>query len=318
RFIQLNKYTTTFGAFGIALMMIFIFRSPSMLSLFLIAKAISAFYQDMKVMFISNAVLLFSFLAIMTNYPDIVVVQNVTLENTFGMAFFVILFISLLTISSYIIIKQKRFFYNQIAISKETECRNIDFMIAADDKATGRRIDAKGYFTALSAFTQAFSAKIGIDDVFTEKIAILKELEAGVPAVKLLADHPSFVATDIDRLEDLLFTGNRKLRKVAIKISRSQAINVHRREIFSETQFKTFNHPSDSLEIKIIAFAIFYAALKKGTAGMPPLSEQDIYAAIVNSDYYYYNDPAVMKIYRENNEVFDAIVNDAFAAGRKV
>jgi hypothetical protein len=315
RFNQLNKYTTTFGVFGLAIAMIFIFQSPSMMSLLFIAYALGAFYQDRKVMLISNTMLLFTFLALMTNYREFFAVANDTLENDFGLFFFVIIFISLLTISQYIMIKQKGFFYNQIAISKETEFRNIDFMIEACEKSTGKKIDAKSYFAGVAAFAKALAAKIGIEDTFAEKIAVLKDLEAGMAPARLLEKHPDYTLETLERLEDLLVGGRHKLRKIAIKISRAQAVDVHRREIFSETQFKTFNHPSDSLEIKIVAFAIFYAALKKGTAGMRALSEAEIYEAIVNTDYYYYNDPAVMRIYRENNDVFDAIVKDAFAAG---
>jgi len=317
RFNQLNKYVTTFGVFGLAVAMIFVFQSPSMLSLLFIAYALAAFYQDRKVMFISNVLLLFMFLALMTNYRDFFSVANESLENDLGLFFYVIIFISLLTISQYIMIKQKGFFYNQIAISKETEFRNIDFMIDSCERATGKRIAAKGYFTALSAFAKAVSARIGIEDAFAAKIAILKDLEAGAARDRILADHPELNADALVRLSDLLFTNTHKLRKVALKISRAQAVDVHRREIFSETQFKTFNHPSDSLEIKIVAFAIFYAALKKGTSGMRPLSEKEIYDAIVHTDYYYYNDPGVMRIYRENSAVFDAIARDAFAAEAK-
>jgi len=313
-FNQLNKYVTTFGVFSVAVAMIFIFRSPSMLSLLFIAYAIAAFYQDRKVMLISNVSLLFTFLALMTNYRDFFTVENASAENDFGLFFFVIVFISLLTISQYIMIKQKGFFYNQIAISRETEFRNIEFMIDAGEKATGRTIDAAGYFAAVEAFAAALSAKIGVPDALGGTLAVLREIEAGEPCERIAARHPGQTPESLSRLADLLFTGRHKLRKVAIKIGRVRAVDVHRREIFSETQFKTFNHPSDTLEIKIIAFSIFYAALKRGSAGMRPLTEAEIYDAIVHTDYFYYNDPAVMRIYRENNAVFDAIARDAFAA----
>ncbi|HAQ57322.1 MAG TPA: hypothetical protein DCR44_08050 [Acholeplasmatales bacterium] len=313
RFNQLNKFVTTLGVFSVAVAMIFIFQSPSMLSLLFIAYAIAAFYQDRKVMLISNVSLLFMFLALMTNFRDFFKVENTSAENDFGLYFFVIIFISLLTISQYIMIKQKGFFYNQIAISRETEFRNIDFMIDMCEKATGSKIDTKGYFAAAEAFSKALSEKIGVDDAFAGKLAVLKDLEAGTKYERIIEKHPEVAADDLDRMSELLFTGRHKLRKVAIKMSRARAVDVHRREIFSETQFKTFNHPSDTLEIKIIAFAIFYAALKRGSAGMRPLSEAEIYDAIVHTDYYFYNDPAVMRIYRENNAVFDAIVKDAFA-----
>lgn len=312
RFNELNKYVTALGVFVLTIAMVFVFQSPSMLALLFIAYALAAFYQDRKVMLISNVFLFFAFLALMTNFRDVFGLSVETFENAFGLFFFVILFITLLTISQYIMIKQKGFFYNQIAIAKETEFRNIEFMIEAGEKATGRKVPGRGYFAALSTFTKALGARIGIEDAFAGKLDALRELEAGTPYDKILASHPELDATALVRLSDLLVTGTHKLRKVAIKLARVRAVDVHRREIFSETQFKTFNHPSDTLDIRIVAFALFYAALKRGIPGMRPLRETEIYDALVHSDYFYYNDPGVMRIYRDNSEVFDAIARDAF------
>jgi len=92
----------------------------------------------------------------------------------------------------------------------------------------------------------------------------------------------------------------------------SRHIEVKKREIFSETQFKSFNHQTDSLEIKIIAFVLFYTALKKGFAVLPGLPEEQIYDVLIHSDFYYYMDPRIIKVYQENSDVFDEIVKDAF------
>ena len=40
------------------------------------------------------------------------------------------------------------------------------------------------------------------------------------------------------------------------------------------------------------------------------LKEEEIKDLLFNSEYFYLVDPDIMKIYLENNEVFDTIVND--------
>jgi hypothetical protein len=310
RFNQMNQYTTTLGVFGIALAMIFIFKSPSMIATLFIAYAITAFYQDMKAMLLSNAFLLFAVIAILFKFPEYLDFAISTADNDFGVPFFFLVFIVILTISSYIIIKQKRFFYNQIALSKETEFRNIDLMIDLQNQVTGKTIDLAKYYENVAVFAKAFTEKIGTENVLLEKIQLLQELENHTSYATLLAKYPRYSKEDLDHLEDLLMGNHEKLMKLAIKISFAKDVHVKKREIFSETQFKSFNHQHDSLDIKILAFAVFYTSLKRGNAMMRPLTEEEIYNVLVYTDYYYTIDPRIMHIYQENNKVFDDIVTD--------
>ncbi len=314
-FYILNKYTTSFGVFSIATAMIFIFKSPAFISGLFIAYAIAAFYQDLKVILISNLYLFFAILMVMWNYPDYIAFQNAQAESDFGTFFFIILFVLLLTFSSYIIIKQKRFLYNQLALSKESEFRNIDLLIDAEKEATKHKIDITKYYKAVDAFTSAFSEKLAIDNVFSEKLKIMMALEKGTSIPTLLSKYPAYSDADFDRLEDLLISNNHQLRKACIKMTKMMDLDVKKREIFSETQLKSFNQPFDTLEIKILSFAVFYVSLRLGNDLQEPLSAEEVYNILVYTDYYYYNDPSIMKIFQENHQVFDAICQDYL--GRK-
>jgi hypothetical protein len=309
-FYRLNQYTTTFGIYTISIAMIFYFESPSMIAALFIAYAISAFYQDLKIMLLSNVFLFFAVISIIIRYPQYFTFANPSFENEIGVPFFFLVFIFVLTISSYIIIKQKRFFYNQIALAKESEFRNIDLLLDLQKQVTGRSIDLAKYYENVGAFTKAFSEKIQMDNVFTEKLEILQALENNTPFPLLHEKHPQLDKEEYDRIQDLLLGNHQKLMKLAMKISFAKDIHVKKREIFSETQFKSFNHQSDSIEIKILAFAVFYAALKRGNAAMRPLTEAEIYNVLVYTDYYYTIDPGIIRIYQENNAVFDDIVTD--------
>ena len=314
-FYILNKFITSLGVFGIVTAMIFVFKSPAFISGLFIAYAIAAFYQDLKVILISDLYLFFAILMVMWNYPEYLTFQNAQVESDFGTFFFIILFVLLLTISSYIIIKQKRFLYNQLALSKESEFRNIDLLIDADKEATKHKIDISKYYKAVEAFTSAFSEKLAIDNAFSEKLKIMVALEKGASISSLLAKYPDYTNSDFDRLEDLLISGNHQLRKTAIKMTKMMDLNIKKREIFSETQLKSFNQPYDTLEIKILAFAVFYVSLRSGNDLQSPLSAEEVYNILIYTDYYYYNDSAIMKIYEENHQVFDAICQDYI--GRK-
>jgi hypothetical protein len=312
RFYQLNKHTTTFGIYTVILLVIFTTRSPGMFPALFLAYAISAFYQDLKVMIVSDILLVFSIVMLMVNYPAVLNFPEGALEDNIGLGFFVFVFLSLLTIASFIIIKQKRFFYNQIALAKETEFRNIDLLIDLKAKTGVPDVATAKYYQRVREFTAAFAQKIEIDNGFLKRIDLLEALEKKTPVAAILSNHAEISKEELARLEDLLLSQHHKLLKLAIKLSQVQKIHIRRREIFSETQFKSFNHQSDNLEIKIIAFAIFYATLKHGNAFFRPLSEQEIRHVLIDTDYYYYNDPRIMRIYRANSAVFEDIVADIF------
>ncbi|MCK7487869.1 MAG: hypothetical protein MZU97_22005 [Bacillus subtilis] len=312
RFYQLNKHTTTFGIYTVILLVIFTTRSPGMFPALFLAYAISAFYQDLKVMIVSDILLAFSIITLMVNYPAVLNFPQGAAEDNIGLGFFVFVFLSLLTIASFIIIKQKRFFYNQIALAKETEFRNIDLLIDLKEKAGIPSVDTAAYYQRVRSLTAAFAKKIEIENGFLKRVDLLEALEKKTPISQILSSHPETTKEELSRLEDLLLSNHHKLMKLAIKLSQVQKIHIKRREIFSETQFKSFNHQSDNLEIKIIAFAIFYATLKHGNAFFRPLTEQEIRHVLIETDYYYYNDPRIMRIYRENSSVFEDIVADIF------
>lgn len=319
RFHQLNKYSTTFGIYAATLLTLFVSRSPGMFPALFVAYAISAFYQDLKVMILSDVILVFSIVAIMLQYPDIMHFPGGETSDNLGLGFFVFAFVTLLTIASYIIIKQKRFFYNQIAIAKELEFRNIDLLIELRQKVAPETVKQDDLFVAIEGFAAAFCKKLEIDEtVFLERIAIMKDIVRKKSKAELMAKYAGLTERELEFLEDLVLSGHKKLHKAAIKMSMLSRVHVKRREIFSETQFKSLNHQTDSLEIKIIAFAVFYAALKKGNAFLHPLSEEEIRGVLVDTDWYYSVDPRIMKAYKDNSRVFEDIVADVFGKECKV
>jgi len=306
----MNQYITTFGVFILAISMVFVFDSPAMIASLFIAYALTAFYQDIKVMWISNAFLVFAVLALIIRYPGLLEFPNPSQESDFAVPFFFLVFVFVLTISSFILVKQKRFFYNQIALSKENEFRNIDLLIDMQNQVRGRTMDLPKYYANTAAFAKAFSAKLQMENVFQKKIDILQALDSGTPVSVLQAKYPEFTKEELDRFQDLLLGNHEKLLKLAMKISYVKDVHIKKREIFSETQFRSLNHQSDNMEIKILAFAVFYASLRRGDSFMRPLTEDEIYNVLVYTDYYYTIDPGIIRIYQENNKVFDDIVND--------
>ncbi len=316
-FYTINKFITSLGVFGIATAMIFIFQSPVFIAGLFIAYAIAAFYQDIKVIIVSDIYLLFTIVMIAMNYPQYMAFTTGLAINDMGTFFFIALFLILLTISSYIIIKQKRFLYRQIALSKEGEFRNIDLLIDAKNEATKTKTDELHYYKTVDLFTKAFCEKLSIDNVFSEKIKIMSMLAKNGSFATIQAKYPSYSDDELRRLQDLSLTSHHKLRKIIIKYHQTKELDIKRREMFSEMQLKSFNHTYDSLEIKVLAFSVFYVSLRLGFDLQEPLSSDDVLQTLSSTDFYYVIDTKIMKLFIENHLVFDAIIRDQIEGGLK-
>ncbi|MBN2877351.1 MAG: hypothetical protein JXL85_06850 [Bacilli bacterium] len=316
-YLKVSKYILTLGMFSIVTAMVIIFQSPSIIPLLFVVYCVCAIYQDIKVMVISNIYFLFTIIFIVTNYPNLLLTQNNTTGSHFSISFFSILFLVMLSISSYIIMKEKSFFYNQISKSKEMEYRNIDLLLKLKHQTDKEDKEIEGLYTQTNEFLKAFSEKLEVPNIFEEKIKILIDLENAVDYKEILERNPEYSLLDIHRLNQLRISNRTALNRIAIKVSKTKTVDIKRREIFSATHFKSFNKQTDGIEIKIIAFVIFYVALKKGLLGLDKISDDEIFNTITNTDYYYYIDSRVMRIYEENSEVFEAIISDVFQSGGK-
>jgi hypothetical protein len=307
--LKLAMYVNTLGVYVIATVLILMFETPSIFTSLFLAYAISSIYQDYKVMIISNTALFVIGLLLAINFSGIFSIPgNTVIQNVF-IVIFLSLFVLLLTLSSYILIKRKSFFYNHLAQIKEAEVRNMDLLSEIEHIRTNHKLDTKGYYKDLMRFSDAISKKIGIENVFKRKIELLRDLETSSPQ-DLLSSYPEYHLDEIVAMKRMELTATSKMRHVAIKASKARDIEVLKKEMFSESQFKSFKHYSDERYVKIIAFVVFYVLLKIDKPYLKEMTEDQIKDVLYNSEYFYLIDADIMELYRNNNEVFDTVVND--------
>jgi len=312
--LKLSMYFTIIAIYIIASTLIFSFATPSIFTVLFLAYAVTSIYQDFKTMIMSSLFLFFSGGFLVSRFPKMfALVENET-PQTFIILLFVLVFVLLLTLSSYILIKRKTFFYNQLASIKESEIRNIDLMNEVAELKTGKKPDYSSYHRSLKAFSKVLSEKIGVDDLFGRRIEILKELKKHKP-IEIVDKYPEFDLTEIRELALMEFEVNNKITKLAQKASKSKNLDIQKKEIFSESQFKSFNHFGDSEYTKIISFAVFYTLLKIDKPYLKEIQEELLKDMLFNSEYFYRVDPKVIEVYLQNNEVFDTIVKDYLKGG---
>ncbi len=307
--LKIAMYISTLGVYIIAISLILRFQTPSMFTSLFLTYAITSIYQDYKAMILSNSALFISGTLLILRFPSIFEIVGNAESQTFFILVFLIVFVILLSLSSYILIKRKTFFYNQLAQIKESEIRNMELLLEIEKIKTNKTLDSKEYYNSLKIFSKELSKKIGIENVFERKIELLKDLKK-LEMSDILAKYTEYTLKEIDEIKYMELEIQKKMTMIGIKASKSQGIEVSRKEIFSESQFKSFKHFGDTQYVKIISFVVFYTLLKLDKPYLFELEEEKVKDVLLNSEYFYRIDRNIINIYLDNNDVFDTIVND--------
>lgn len=307
--LKLAMYANTIGVYVIAVVLIFEFQTPSVFTTLFLAYAITSIYQDYKSMLLSNLALFVSGTSMIFSYSE--VFEIATNQNPQNVSIFIFLtvFVLLLTLSSYILIKRKNFFYNQLAQIKESELRNIGLFYEIDYIKRKEKLNSEEYYESLSEFSKELSKKIGIENVFKRKIELLRDVKK-MQMSDILAKYTEYTKEEIDEISMMELEIHDKMKEIGLKSSQSYGVEVTRKEMFSESQFKSFKHFGDHKYIKIISFVVFYCLLKINKPYLSALEEEKIKDILYNSEYFYRVDRDIISVYLENNEVFDTIVKD--------
>ncbi|MGS0972644.1 MAG: hypothetical protein ACVCEJ_05355 [Candidatus Izemoplasmataceae bacterium] len=307
--LRIAMYINTMGVYIATIVLILQFQTPSIFTSLFIAYAVTAIYQDYKAMLLSSGLLFFAGLILLSGYSEIfTLVGNASPQEGFIIAFLVI-FVLLLTLSSFILIKRKTFFYNQLAQIKESEVRNMKLLMKIEKIKTNKELNSEKYYSSLLKFTEILSEKLEIENIFSDKIMILKDSRK-MSFSELLGKYNTYSKEEILEILELELETHEKMEMIGIKASKSINVNVDRKEMFSEAQFKSFKHEGDHRYIKIISFVVFYTMLKIEKPYLKSLTEEEIKDILFNSEYYYRIDRDIINIYLDNNQVFDTIVKD--------
>lgn len=312
--LKLSMYATILGLYIATDILIFYFKTPSIFTVLFLTYAVISIYQDLKAMILSSSLLFLSGFLLITEFPDIFATSQGSISEVIYVQIFLLIFVLLLTLSSYILIKRKTFFYNQLATIKEAEIRNIELMEEVIALNTKEKKDFKEYYQAIELFNEKLSEKIGVSNLLGRKIEILKDLKTKKP-LELEKKYPDYTLEELQELELLEFETHKKMQYLSIKASKSKDINVSKKEIFSESQFKSFKHINDSRYTQIISFVVFYTLLKIDKPYLKKIDEAQLKDILYNSEFYYRIDEDIINLYLNNSDVFETIINDYLKGG---
>ncbi|PAT02551.1 hypothetical protein CI105_00935 [Candidatus Izimaplasma bacterium ZiA1] len=307
-YLKILMYGSVIFIYFISIMIVFEFQTPSSFTGMFLAYAVTSIYQDYKSIMLSNFTLFLTGSLLVVRFPEIFSISNGNNPDTFIVLVFLLVFVLLLTLSSLILIKRKTFFYNQLAYVKEAELRNIRLLLNIQKILGKNEINQNSYYDKINAFSKAVSSKIGVDDIFKYRLILLEDL-CKLNDIEFTNKYTDVTIEEKQYISQMRVDILSKIRTISIKASQSFGIKVSKKEVFAETQFKSFKHSEDSNYSKIISFVTFYTLLKINKPYLKALDEEELRDVLLNSEYFHKVDRDIMNIYLQNSEVFDTIVN---------
>lgn len=308
--LKLSMYITSIALPLFSLSLIMDVQSPSVFTIMFLVYAIISIYQDRQATFINNTALFIIGTYVIFRYPEMFQMVEGQTTRTIYIYVFMLIFVALLSIASYVLIQRKVFYYNQVAKIKETEIRIINILVDLKQQYSQTKFDFNEYYDQLKEFSKEVTKKIDIENIFQARIDLLKELNEDTIA-KITKDHTHVKLRELEELKRLELDVHTKMHYLLVKASQIKNIDYSKNDIYNENHFPSFKHTFDNKYTKIIAFAVFYVMLKVDKPYLETLDGKTIRKLLKQDDFYHLIDPQIADIYFSHSKVIDKLVTEA-------
>ncbi len=312
--VRLSMYITAIGLYIITNGVILDVGTPSIFTLLFLTYAIISLYQDVKITFFNSALLFFSGLVILFAYSEIFAVTYTLSPSIIYIFTFLVIFIALLLVSSFVLIKRKNHFYQQVAEAKENEYKYIDKVFQIQEEYREKSINYEKYYEKLESFSEALSNTIGMDNVFKERISVLKDL-GRLKTKTVYKKYSDYTLPDLEELKQMELTTHKKMSYIAFKIAQSKEIIPDQKELLFEKKLPNLNDLEDDLDVKITAFSVFYILLRIGAFFIKPMSQEKIITVINSEEFNGIIDETILDIVNKNQDVLEDIILKHYKRG---
>ncbi|MFW6016534.1 MAG: hypothetical protein ACOCRK_08850 [bacterium] len=304
--LKLPMYITSIAIYVMSFSLIIDVQATSVYTILLLAYSLVALYQDKITAIINNVSLFFIGSFTVFRYPTL-------FEGATGQIVYVyiilLVFVALLSISSFILIKRKLFFYEKVAKMKEIEIRTINIVIDLKELYSRTKLNFHEYYSQLDTFFSKLSEEIKIENIFRERIEIIKNI-GQFNIENIIKKHPNVSTSNIKEIMRLELNVHSKMHYLLYKASQTKNTELTKINLFTDNQFPSFKHTFDHKYTKIIAFSVFYVLLKSEKIELSKLDGLTIRSLLEQDDFYHLIDSDIADIYFSNSKVIDKIVED--------
>ncbi|MFW6017130.1 MAG: hypothetical protein ACOCRK_11880, partial [bacterium] len=249
--LKLPMYITAIAIYVMSFSLIVDIQATSVYTILLLAYSLVALYQDKITAIINNISLLLIGSFTVFRYPNLF--EGATSQILY-VYIILIVFVALLSISSFILIKRKLFFYEKVAKMKEIEIRTINTVIDLRNLYSRTPFDFEDYYEQLDTFFSRLTEEIQIENVFSERIEIIKNI-GQYDLSDIIRKYPDVNASNIEEIKRLELKVHSKMHYLLYKSSQTKNSEQTKIHLFTDNQFPSFKHTFDHKYTKVIAFS---------------------------------------------------------------
>ncbi len=312
--IRLSMYITAIGLYIITNSFILDISTPSVFTMLFLTYAIISIYQDFKISIFNSGLLFLSGLVILFIYSDMFLVSDPLSPIILYVFSFLVIFIALLLVSSFVLIKRKNHFYQQVSEAKENEYKYIELLFKIQEKYRENTTNYESYYEKLESFSEALSNTIGMENIFKERIAVLKDL-GKLKTKTVYKKYSDYTLPDLEELKQMEITTHKKISYIAFKMAQASKIKPEQNELLFEKSLPTLNDIEDDLDVKVTVFSVFYLLLRIGGFYIEPLSHDEIMTIISSESFNGLVDEFVLSVALNNKESFENIITKYYKSG---
>ena len=301
---HISMYATAFGLYLIALGLILEIRHPSIFTILFLFYGVLAIYQHSKTSTLNNLFLFLSGSIIVLGFPNMFSTGSLVSITAYIYSFMLI-FVVILSVSSFILTKQKERFYWSVAGIREREIRMIKTVFELEDDLTDRQFDYASYYDKLDDFTKSLASAIGVKNVFSERIDILRELSISKEEM-LLNETEDYAAGDLEELKQLELKRYGKMPYVAFKAAQYATLDpdTGARTTNLDAITKSFDNHKDTDGVKIVAFSVLITLLRVNKPYLKSVSMDTIERLLEKDEFARLFDERLLKFFKSNKDVF--------------
>ena len=305
-----SMYATAIGLYLVGIGLILELSHPSIFTVLFLFYSIVAIYQHARTVLFNNILLFLGGTIVIFGFPDMFHTGGLS-STTLYVYVFLVIFVMLLSISSFILTKQKERFYWKIAMIKEHETRAIKIVFELGESLSDQYMDYTEYYDALESFSKALSSRLGFRNVFMERIDLLRELSLTDKEKTLIRQTPEYSRYDFEELKQMELKRNRKMPYVAFKAGQYHAFKFDEESSLGHIEdiTKSLDYTSDSQTVKIVAFAVFFTMLRIEKPYLHKLSMDQILHVLEEPDIRYLFDHELLKFFKDHATTFEKITS---------
>ena len=304
--LKIAMYINVLGLYIISSSLIIDTQSPSFYIGIFLVYAIVSIYQDAKATLINNIALFIVGILAISNNPNIFLLQSPNPISTVYLYVFLAVFVLLISIASSVFIKRKSKFFDKLTEIQEIEIRTLETLFELEEIHKARSLKSKHYLSSVNRFTERFTKDYDIENVFKEKLKIIKDLER-LNFEEVVLKYHNHTREEINEINNLRLSKVYRIRYLAYKIGFLEDTIIPKNKIYSDTRFTSLKHYEDSRYARIIAFVVLYVLLRLDNPVYRGLNDKEVKEYLLNSELFHLIDTEVRTIYINNSEVFDKI-----------